>query len=299
MAVSGSAIASRFAAARTQIATASGASLAWLWLGIAALALPTLARMAQISWGSEAGAHGPIVLATGGWLVWRSRDVFATGRATPLFPAIGVFALALIGYGVGRIISVLALETLSLYLALVTLLYMTHGTGVMRRLWFPLLYFLFMVTPPENYMVVGTQPIKMWLSTAAVDLLSWAGYAVGRTGVIIQIDGYRLLVATACSGVNSLIGICAISTFYVYLRHGSEPRYAALLTACLLPIAILANLLRIILLVLMTHYFGEEVAQGILHELTGVGIFLISLGMLIGLDEILSPVMRRLGWMRT
>ena len=121
------------------------------------------------------------------------------------------------------------------------------------------------------------------------------GFSVGSTGVMIQIDGYQLLVATACSGINSLIGICALSLFYVYLRHGSAPRYAAFLTLLLLPVAIFANFVRIIILVLITHQFGEAVGQGIAHEATGIGMFLLSMMLLIGLDAVLHPIVTRIG----
>lgn len=268
----------------------------WLmWLGFAALAIPTLLTMARISWSSENGAHGPIVLATGLWLLYRGANVFAAGRPMPALP----WALALLPllalYMFGRVTSILALETLALYCTGLTLVALQYGLTTIRRLWFPFFYLLFLIVPPENWMVVGTQPIKLWLSTISVDLLAWFGYAVGRSGVIIQIDGYQLLVATACSGVNSLIGICAISLFYVYLRHGSAPRYALLLTAMLLPVAIFANLLRVITLILMTHYWGEEVAQGVMHEVAGMGIFMVSLLLLLAFDSLLQPIGVRLG----
>ena len=70
---------------------------------------------------------------------------------------------------------------------------------------------------------------------------------------MIQIEGYQLLVATACSGINSLIGISAISLFYVYLRHDDAPRYALVLTLLELPIAVLTNFARIIILILVSR----------------------------------------------
>ena len=275
---------------------------AWPWLrthavmviGILAMLVPTLISLGQWSWSTETGAHGPIVFATGLWLVWRELGTLqAEGHRQRFFPA-GLWLVFLLPlYAIGRIINVLAIESLALWGTLVILAYLSYGRSL-RRLWFPIVFFLFLITPPENVLFVATRPIKDFLSTAVVDVLSALGYSVASTGVMIQIDGYQLLVATACSGVNSLIGICAVSLLYVHLRRGSEPLYALLLTALLLPIAVLANFIRIALLVLMTHYFGEEVAQGVFHELTGLGIFLLSLLLLMAIDAALQPLARRL-----
>lgn len=276
---------------------------AWPWLrthvimiaGVLALLVPTLASLGKWSWSTETGAHGPIVFATGLWLVWRELGALrAEGRRQRLLPGGLWLAFLLPLYVIGRIINVLAIESLALWGVLVVLAYLSYGRAL-RRLWFPIVFFLFLITPPENVLFVATRPIKDFLSIAVVDVLAALGYSVASTGVMIQIDGYQLLVATACSGVNSLIGICAVSLLYVHLRRGSEPLYALLLTALLLPIAVLANFIRIALLVLMTHYLGEDVAQGVFHELTGLGIFLLSLLLLMAIDAGLQPLMRRFG----
>ena len=274
-------------------------TLPWLmanWplvIGLAALILPTLATLAQFSWSNEAGAHGPIVLATGLWLIWRERHVLDRRVPQKFFPAGLPILLALPAYGIGRITSIMAIECGALYVTLLTFAYLNLGPAVLRKLWFPCVYMLFLITPPENWLFVATQPIKMEISKLAVDLLSWAGYAVGSTGTMIQIDGYQLMVATACSGINSLIGICALSLFYVYLRHGSAPAYALFLTALLLPVAVLSNFIRILLLILITHTFGEAAGQGIAHVATGMGMFMLTMLLLIGLDSALHPIVTR------
>jgi exosortase len=280
----------------------AGLSAALPWLrahgvliaGLLSVIVPTLVSLGRWSWSTDTGAHGPIVLATGMWLLWReSGGLRAEGRRMPLFPPVLSLVTLLPIYVFGRVVNVLAIEALSLWAILVVLAYLQFGPAL-KRVWFPIVYLLFLVTPPENVLFVATRPIKDALSVAVVDLLGWLGFAVARTGVMIQIDGYQLLVATACSGINSLIGITAVGLLYIHLLRGSDPRYALLLTALVLPIAVAANFVRIILLVLMTHYFGESVAQGVFHELTGLGIFLLSLLLLAALDVVLQPIARRL-----
>ena len=276
--------------------TPKNASWPWtIWIAFAFLAGPTLVRMAELSWSGEAGAHGPIVLATGAWLLYRSRSDFTDiqqfrlAMIAPLLLCLGIWVF-------GRITSLLAVESLGLYGVGLSLLIGQFGIRTARRIWFPLFYLLFLITPPENWVVVGTQPLKLALSSFAVDITSAMGMVVGRTGVVIQVDGYQLLVATACSGVNSLFGICAITSLYVYLMHGSEPRYAAILVMAILPVALLANLIRVVLLILVTHFFGESVMEGIVHTITGMGMFILALAILLALDWVLHPAMKRLRW---
>lgn len=274
------------------------ASIVVFAVGLAALLLPTLLRLAQLSWSTEAGAHGPIVLVTGLWLVWSSRHAFARPDPQPALPVMIGLALLLPLYVVGRVTSILMLECLALYGILLLVAYLRWGGTLLRRLWFPFFYFLFLITPPENWVFVATRPLKAALSTAAVDVLAWAGFAIGSTGTMIQIEGYQLLVATACSGINSLIGISAISMLYVYLRRGSAPRYAFVLTLLVLPVAVLTNFVRILLLVLATWWWGEDVAQGAAHQAVSLAMFTLALMFLLALDAVLHPLLQRMGWTR-
>ena len=51
-----------------------------------------------------------------------------------------------------------------------------------------------------------------------------SGQPIGGAGVTIQIGQYQLLVAAACSGLNSIISLSAITLFYIYIRHQADLR---------------------------------------------------------------------------
>lgn len=279
----------------TAVASQNGLNLRapgekFLLLGFLSLAIPTLIRLGQISWAIETGAHGPIVLATGIWLIWKESDVFRSGKKQPLFPAFFVLLPALAIYGVGRITSVIMLETIGLYIVALSLVYLRFGLNVFKVLWFPFVYMLFLITPPENWVFVATRPLKMGITDLAVAILSSCGMSVGNSGSVIQVDGYQVMVASACSGLNSLIGISALSLFYVYLKRGSNPLYAFSLSVLLLPIALLTNLIRVVLLILATAYFGPSSVEGVAHDLAAVGTFALALLLLFVIDEAIFPI---------
>jgi len=268
----------------------------WLLiLGALAIAIPTMVSVAKLSWSTEQGAHGPIMLATGIWLIGQSRRevamVVRPGRAILAVPAL---MLLLAIYVVARIADILEIEGFAMYAALVTCFYAFCGGRAVRLLWFPILYLLFVFPPPDSVLAMLTQPLKIEISHVAVALLDALGYPVARTGVIIQVAQYDVLVAAACAGLNSIISLTAIGLFYVYVRHNANWRYALILMLVILPMAILANFVRVMAIILMTYYFGDAVAQGFLHEFAGLTMFLIALLGIIGFDILLSPLRRRL-----
>jgi exosortase len=157
-------------------------------------------------------------------------------------------------------------------------------------LWFPLFYMLFMFPPPETLVAAVTNPLKVALSGWSVSFLYHLGYPIAQEGVTIQISQYQLLVADACSGLNSLISLSAISLFYVYLRHHANVRYALLMFVMVIPVAAFANFVRILLLVLLTYHGGESAAQGFLHDFAGMTMFMTALITIFAIDHLLGLI---------
>ncbi|WP_174275094.1 exosortase V [Sphingomonas bacterium] len=268
----------------------------WLMIvGALALIVPTMVMVAQDSWSTEQGAHGPVVLATGLWLALRMRRSF-TPFITPgsLAVALPLLAIGLIVYALGRISGTPEIEGYALYEVLVVLAYAYLGLKAMRLIWFPILYFFFLFPPPDSVVAAVTQPLKLGISRAAVWLLDAFGLPIARTGVIIQVDQYDILVAAACSGLNSIISLSAIGLFYIYMRHNANWRYALLLMVAIVPVAVLANFVRVLVLILVTYFFGDPVAQGFLHGFAGMTMFAVALLGIFGIDMLAAPIRRKL-----
>lgn len=268
----------------------------WLLsIGLAAVLVPTMILVAQLSWGTEQGAHGPIVVATGIWLLARQWDRIA-GAIQPAPPWIVVllFVPLLLLYFLSSVTQIIEIQGFLMYGLLVTTLYSFVGAKAIRLLAFPLFYLLFAFPPPDTVVAIITQPLKIGISKAAIDLLYALGYPIAGAGVTIQIGQYQLLVAAACSGLNSLISLSAISLFYVYVRHQMDWQYAAFLILAILPVAIFANLVRVLILILLTYHAGEAAAQGFLHNFAGMTMFITALLTIFAIDVAAEPVWRRL-----
>ena len=118
------------------------------------------------------------------------------------------------------------------------------------------------------------------------------GYPIARNGVVLTIGQYQLLVADACSGINSMFSLSAIGLLYLHLIRYKSWLHNGLILASLLPIAFCANIMRVMLLVLVTYHFGDEAGQGFIHKFSGMVLFVAALIILLLLDTILARVIK-------
>ena len=264
---------------------------ALLVAGAIAMFVPTIASLGAGPWSTEAGVHGPLVLATGLWLIFRrGSEIRAAAHPGALVPAVAAMTVAVVGYAFGRAFDFISIEVAAMLLAFGVVAYGFVGGAVLRMMWFPIIYLMFMIPIPGSLLDSATQPLKALVSEAVTETLGAFGLPVARVGVTIYVAQYQLLVEDACAGLNSLISLTAIGLFYVYVMRNSNWRYSLLLLALVVPIAILANCVRVAALVLLTYYFGDAVAQGFLHKFAGMVTFTSALLLIFVIDAGLTPV---------
>ncbi|MEP2102406.1 MAG: exosortase V [Parasphingorhabdus sp.] len=265
-----------------------------LAVGLVAIIIPTMMFVSQESWSQETGAHGPIVLFTGLWLLRRrwlvAKPFMVPG---PTLPILLLATICLPLFLFARITQIVEIEGYLMYSLVLIALYSLVGRNAMKLMWFPLFYMLFVFPPPDTLIALITQPLKILISQAAISFLHMLGYPIGGAGVMIQIGQYQLLVAAACSGLNSLVSLSAISLFYIYIRHQADWRYAVLLSTMIIPVAIIANFIRVLILILLTYYSGEAAAQGFMHNFAGITMFMIAVLTIFAIDSVLEPIWRR------
>jgi exosortase len=108
-----------------------------------------------------------------------------------------------------------------------------------------------------------------------------------RKGVLLIIGDYKLLVADACSGMRSIINLMALIILYVYLQKVSISRRVIIL-ASIIPIALMANTVRVTALALITFHYGDAAGQSFYHNISGFVVFAIALASVVFLDKLLQ-----------
>lgn len=250
--------------------------------------------LAREVWSREIGAHGPIVLATGAWLLWTiGKDMVAAGD-TGRWPIVFVALVPIVAlYIFSRAFDFITLEGGAVYLLMLLIAYRLTGWKGLLVGFFPFLYLAFLVPPPGWVIDQATAPLRTFVSFITTAGLSALGYPIVREGIIMHIAQYQLLVEDACAGMNSIVGLAAITLFYIYILHRASWRYALLLAMFIIPIAVVTNIMRVTALVLLTYYKGDAVAQGFLHNTTGIVLFAVALGLVFALDALLQRVLPR------
>lgn len=265
-------------------------------IGLAAICLPMFYHLSQTAWNTEENGHGPIILAVFVWLVWQKRHVLVDeAHAAKTSPIAGWSALlfGLLVYIIGRSQAINTLEVGALLPILIGVLLIMRGWSTVRALWFPLLFLCFMVPLPGILVDMITGSLKQQVSAVAENVLYHAGYPIARTGVMLNIGQYQLLVADACSGLNSMFSLTALGLLYVYIMRYRNWLHIGLILLAILPIAFLANVIRVMILVLITYYFGDAAGQGFAHGATGMVLFIVALSMLLAYDSLLRLTLFR------
>lgn len=259
-----------------------------------ALYAPTLRDLITVIWSTGEQSHGWIVLVLCIWLFWRQREAMTAEPDDTARPGWGwsLLGLALLLHLFGRSQRILSAQALSAIPAIAAMLLLLRGPRPLKAMWFPLFFMLFLVPLPAALVETVTQPMKLAVSTVAANLLYGVGYPVARSGVILQVGPYQLLVADACAGLYTLFTLEAMGLLYLSVVRSASWWRNLTLALLIVPISFVANVIRVIALALITYHLGDAAGQGFLHELAGIVLFLSALLLIVACDSVLRWVHR-------
>lgn len=251
--------------------------------------MPSYYHLSQGAWNTDSNGHGPIILALVMWLLWHDREHILQASTGPS-PAFGLSFIVsgVFAYVLGGSQSIDTIEAGAQIPILAGALLLIGGWGSLRKAWFPLVFLCFMVPLPGVFTQMLTLPLKGAVSVVAEHVLYLAGYPIGRTGVTMVIGQYHLLVADACSGMNSIFTLEALGLFYMKLMNYTSKARNIFLAIMIIPISFASNVTRVIALILITYYYGDAVGQGFMHGFAGMLLFGVALILIFGLDLLLS-----------
>lgn len=259
-------------------------------LGLIVMYAPVYRDLAFTSWAHAKQIHGPIVLAVAFYLAWRARSGFSPTGPVRTFPVAGtlLFVAGLLSYVIGRSQHIPMFDVGSQIPVFLGILLLTLGWQGIRTLWFPVLFLAFLVPLPGFIEAGATVPLKQHVSSMAETILYAMDYPIARNGVVLTIGAYQLLIANACSGLHSIISLGAMGFLYLYLMGHPTLLRNLVVGLCILPMAIVTNVVRVIILALVTYYWGIEAGQGFLHGFAGIILFATAILGLILIDGVLG-----------
>lgn len=134
----------------------------------------------------------------------------------------------------------------------------------------PSIVFLWFMIPipftAESWLSVPLQAVATKLSTACLLMLGQPALAEGNT---IWIGEHQLFIEEACSGLRIFVGIFALAFAFALFSRWSWWQKALALAAAL-PIAIVANMARVVVTGLLYQLASSETALRFSHDLSGL-----------------------------
>ncbi|QTN22682.1 exosortase B [Rhizobacter sp. AJA081-3] len=263
-----------------------------LLAGMLAMAVPLVWDWSHGTWDMQTQGHEPLILAISAWLVVRQREALAALQS-PAAPRAGaaLFVLALLAYVSGRLLGVFRLELVSMMMLPAALLLYFRGFAALRLVWFAFFFLIFAIPLPFALVLAVTGPMKAAVSALAAQLLSLVGYPIGLSGVVITIGQYQLLVNEACAGLQTMFTLEAMGLLYASLMNHSSALRNTLLAVLVVPIAFCANVVRVMVLALVTYHLGDAAGQGFLHGFAGMVLFVVALVLVMGADALLGRLL--------
>jgi exosortase len=235
-------------------------------------------------------SHGFLIPIISGYLAWQRKDELTGARISPANSGLIIVALGLLMYLLGNVAGENFTMRLSLLVVVAGALIFAYGYSFFGAMLFPYMYLFFMLPLPFILYDAVAFPLKLMVTEYSVLALKFIGIPVLREGNIIELVNVTLEVADACSGIRSIVSLLALSTaFAFFTQKGFYKRL--ILIALAIPIAIVANSIRVIGTGILASRFGSAVAEGFFHEFAGLVIFGIAIAMLV----VSAFVLRKIG----
>lgn len=229
-------------------------------------------------------SHGFLVIPAALYLVWEKREQLRSLPVTPSHLGVGVILGGIAMLLVGTAGIEMFLTRVSLVIVLAGAVIFLLGWAYLRLLAFPLAFLLLMIPLPAIIFNNIAFPLQLVASQLGVGAMRLLDIPVLREGNVIVLANTTLEVAEACSGIRSLVSLFTVALLFAYF---SEPRVSVRVIVALssVPFAILTNGLRVASSGVASHYYGPEVATGVLHDFSGWVVFAASCAMVFGLER--------------
>lgn len=266
-------------------------SLSWALALIAVCGLilyrHVLWRLILNWWDDPNYSHGFVMPIFAGFVIWKLRDQLRQIEIRPSWLGLPVCFAAMGLLVVGDLGAELFSSRLSILVLICGVTLLLLGWKHFRALGFAYSMLLLAIPIPAIVLNQITFPLQLTASQFATTLLSLVGVPVLRDGNVIQLPSTSLEVVEACSGIRSLISLIALAAIFGYLKnHRSWQRWLLALLA--VPIAVVANSVRIMGTGLLAQYWDPDKAEGFFHMFEGWVIFVLSLGLLIVADKAIT-----------
>ncbi len=230
--------------------------------------------------------HGFLIPLISLALIWRKRKALALIQSSPSRLGLPLLIAGLLIHLVSAMIKVYFTSAFSIVLTVSGLVLYLWGRKMLRAVAFPVFFLLFMV--PFPLVVIGTMTVRLKLFAAlcATHILRTIGLPALQQGSTIYMAHATVMVDDPCSGLRSLLSLLTLGVLFAYLKQASFPKRVVFFLSSI-PIAMIANIIRIVLLAGIADIYGTEIALRFFHDFSGFVVFGLALAGLSAVGRIL------------
>ena len=234
-------------------------------------------------------SHGVLVPIISAGLIWQKRNELSrTLMSSSIWGAV-VLAVSLFLYLISLAGDMAVVQRATMIFSLIGLILFNYGMAVFRILAFPLFFLIFMVPIPVSIYSLIALPLQLFATDASHAIIQAVGIPVLKEGNMLYFAKTQLEVAEACSGLRSMMAFAMLSTLFAYLMDsGWWKRFILVLSA--LPLAIVANIIRVTGTGILAHFYGQQVAHGFLHEFSGLAVFIFGFMLMLSEYKLLNKI---------
>lgn len=251
----------------------------WLW-AVALLAVLVYAPTVQWLWqrwtmGIWYNGHGLFIPFVVAWFAYEGLKPLrgAPVASNPWGFAFLVPALVLHALDMGMHTQLVSAASIVLAVPGLSLLFL--GAERTKAIAFPLALLVFMLPIPLAFTARLHLALRHLATWAIGQMAPLLGIPVFIQGTTVHQPNGVLEIADACSGFSTLYAAMAVAVLTAYTCKSWRQRLLVLLAAA--PIAILANWVRVVLLVVLVEWRGLEVLDTWMHVASGMLTFALSL----------------------
>jgi exosortase len=252
-----------------------GAAVLWAY---GSTLLPMVRRWSQ----NPQYSHGFLVPLFALALLWLRRDKLDSSALRPSWWGLGVLALAVALRLFGAFYFITWFDDLSLLPCLTGLCLLAGGWAALRWAWPSLAFLFFMIPLPYAVETALAHPLRLTATETSAFVLQTLGFPALSEGTDIHLGDQLLQVAPACSGMGMLLVFFTLSTAIALLidRPWVDK---VVIVASAIPIALVANTIRITITGILYQLTTAERAKHFFHDSAGWGMMLVAL-LLLGLE---------------
>lgn len=233
-------------------------------------------------------SHGILIPFVSLYLIWNKKDelrIIPRESSALGFP---IIALGIIFHLVSAVFRIYFSSGFSLVIVLAGLVLHFYGLRVLRIVFFPLFFLVFMIPLPIVTIANISFKLKVFAAQFATMILNdHLRIPCFQDGSIIRLQHTQVIVDDVCSGLRSLISLTALGSIFAYWIKGGYIK-KTLVFLSTVPIAVLTNALRIVFLSTVSEVWGAQYATGFLHDLSGFIVFAAAFVLLFAVVKLLE-----------